>query len=91
MDIQELKERIIIEEKIETILEELGMHSIRPHTDYFTCGMPSGDNKKSTVVYKNNLYVDAHTRSITDQYGVSDIISLVTYIRGTYFSESVKL
>lgn len=52
--------------------------------------MPSGDNKKSTVVYKNNLYVDAHTRSITDQYGVSDIISLVTYIRGTYFSESVK-
>lgn len=90
MDIQELKERIIIEEKTEAILEELGMHSIKPHADYFTCGMPNGDNKKSTVVYKNNLYVDAHTRHVTDQYGVSDIISLVTYIRGTYFSESVK-
>ncbi|MGG0793739.1 toprim domain-containing protein [Brevibacillus laterosporus] len=89
MDVQELKERIIQDEKIEFVLEELGMHSIRDFNDYFSCGMPDGDNQKSTIVYKDSLYVDAHTRNIKDQYGVSDIISLVTYIKGFYFSQSL--
>lgn len=90
MDIQELKEHIIIEEKIEYILEQLGMHSIKEHDEYFSCGMPDGNNQKSTIVYKDSLYVDAYTRNIKDKYGASDIISLVTYIRSTYFSESIK-
>jgi hypothetical protein len=90
LNLQELKERIILDEKIELILQELGMHSIREHDKYFTCGMPDGDNKKSTVIYKDNLNVEAYTRNIKDQYGASDIISLVTYIKGTYFSQSVK-
>jgi hypothetical protein len=90
MDAQELKERIVLDEKIEFILEELGMHNIKEHDEYFSCGMPSGDNKKSTIVYKDSLHVDAYTRNITDQYGVSDIIALVTFINDTYFSESLK-
>ncbi len=90
MDVQEVKEKIVYEDKIEIILEELGMHSIKEHVEYFSCGVPDGDNKKSTIIYKDNLFVDAHTRNINDKYGASDIISLVTFIRGTYFSESIK-
>lgn len=90
MDTQELKERIIDEDKIELVLNELGMHHIKNHGDYYTCGMPTGDNTKSTVVYKENLHVEAFTRNIKDQYGISDIISLVTFVRDTYFSDSIK-
>lgn len=90
MDVQELKEKIIIDEKIEIILEELGMHSIKESDEYFTCGMPDGDNRNSTVIYKDSLHVDAYTRNIKDKYGATDIISLVTFVKGTYFSESIK-
>lgn len=92
MDVQDLKERIILDDKIETILSELGMHHIKIHNgnEYYSCGMPDGDNQKSTIIYIDSLYVDAYTRNIKDQYGNSDIISLVSYIRKTYFSESIK-
>lgn len=90
MDAQELKEKIIFDEKIELILEELGMKYIKERDDYFSCAMPDGDNRTSTIVYKNSLHVDAYTRNILDQYGNSDIISLVTFIRGTYITESIK-
>lgn len=90
MDIQELKERIILDEKIEDILNELGMGHIKEYKDYFSCSMPDGDNRKSTIIYKNSLHVDAYTRNIQDQYGNSDIISLVTFVKGTYFTDSIK-
>lgn len=90
MDSQDLKDRIIEENKIRDILESLKMHSIRDKGDYYSCGMPDGDNKSSTIVYKDTLYVDAHTRDIKDEYGGSDIISLVMFIRKEYFSVAVK-
>lgn len=91
LDTLELKERIISDEKIVDILESLEMHHINPNNDkYITCGMPDGNRTKSTVVYKDNLRVDAYTRNIIDSYGNSDIISLVSFVRETYFTESVK-
>lgn len=90
MDIQELKQLITTEEKIELILQELNMHSIRDCGDYYSCGMPNGDNKNSTIIYKNSLNVEAYTRNIVDTYGNSDIISLVSFVNKMYFSESIK-
>jgi len=90
MEAQELKERIIIDEKIIDILEALGMHSIKDKGNYITCGMPDGNNPKSTVIYKDNLHVEAYTRNIKDAYGHSDIISLVSFVNNTYFTESIK-
>lgn len=90
MDSQDLKEKIIIDDKIEDILENLGMHHIKDRNEYYSCGMPDGDNTSSTVIYKDNLNVTAYTRDIKDAYGCSDIISLVSFINGTYFSESIK-
>jgi DNA primase len=91
LDSLELKERIIDDDKAIDILEALGMHHINPNNDkYITCGMPDGDNTKSTVVYTDNLHVDAYTRNIKDPFGHCDIISLVSFINGTYITESIK-
>lgn len=85
-----IKEYIINNNKIEDILIELQMHHIKNHIDYYSCGMPNGDNPSSTIIYKSNLYVEAYTRNIVDKYGVSDIISLVCFIRNCYFTEGIK-
>lgn len=91
MDALDLKERIINDDKVIDILEALGMHSINQKNDkYITCGMPDGDRKNSTAVYLDNLHVDAYTRNIKDAYGGSDIISLVSFINESYFSDSIK-
>jgi hypothetical protein len=91
MDALDLKERIINDDKIIDILEALEMHSINTKNNkYITCGMPDGDRKNSTAVYLDNLHVDAYTRNIKDAFGGSDIISLVSFINETYFTESIK-
>jgi hypothetical protein len=90
VDAHDLKEKIIFDDKIIDILEALEMHHIKDRNEYFTCGVPDGDNSTSTTVYKDNLNVVAYTRDIKDVYGNSDIISLVSFINGTYFTESIK-
>ena len=90
MDAQDLKERIVVDDKIIDILEALGMHSMKGVKKYITCGMPDGDRHNSTTIYLDNLRVEAYTRNIKDAYGHSDIISLVSFINGTYISESIK-
>ena len=43
--------------------------------------MPDGDNTKSTIIYLDEyLSVKAYTRNIKDEYGNSDLISLVAFI-----------
>ena len=91
MEIREVKDFIYENNKLEFILTELGMHHIKWHDNnsYITCGMPDGDNPQSTTVYNNStLNVVAYTRNIVDAYGVSDIVSLVCFIKGLYFSNA---
>jgi len=90
LDSQDLKDRIVEENKIRDILLNLKMHSIKDRGEYYSCGMPDGDNKSSTIIYKDTLYVDAYTRDIKDEFGGSDIISLVMFIRKEYFSVAIK-
>lgn len=90
MEARELKEKIIIDDKLIHILEELGMHSISDRDSYISCGMPDGDRKNSTAIFKNSLHVDAYTRNIKDSYGGSDLISLVSFVKEYYFSQSIK-
>lgn len=91
MDAHDLKEKIINDDKVIDVLEALEMHHINDKSDkYISCAMPDGNNPKSTIVYRDNLFVDAYTRNIKDVYGGSDIISLVSFVNGTYFSESIK-
>lgn len=92
MTTHDIKEYIIINDKIEYVLEELRCHNIKSHDNcrYFTAGFPNGDNKKGFTIYTDNLYVDSNTKNIKDKYGNSDIISLVVFIRDTYFSNAIK-
>lgn len=92
MDVKEVKQYIYENDKLELILTELGMHHIKWHDNksYITCGMPDGDNPQSTTVYNNfTLNVVAYTRNIVDAYGVSDIISLVCFVKKLYFSHAI--
>lgn len=91
MEIADLKDRIIDEGKIEDILSELGMHHIKNKGKHISCGMPTGDNKSSTIIYKESLNVDAHTRSIKEKNGTSDIISLVKFVHdNNYLPDAIK-
>ena len=91
---QEIKEYIYNNEKVEYILEKLNMQHIILHRSneiYYSCGMPDGDNIKSTIIYINSyLNVTAYTRDIKDKYGKSDIISLICFIKKMYFSQALK-
>ena len=93
MEAKIIKEYIFNNNKVEYVLEQLGMHHIKWHNgeEYITCGMPDGDNPNSTTVYNDSfLGVIAYTRDIKDAYGISDIISLVTFVRQCFFTESIN-
>ena len=92
---QEIKEYIYENDKIEYILQELDMQGIKVCGNYIQCGFPislDGKSKKSCVIYHTNdfLNVEAYTRDIKDEYGRSDIINLVCFVKSLYFTESLK-
>ena len=88
---QDLKEKIIYDNKIKDILKALKMKHIRENSEYISCCMPDGDNQKSTIVYKDNLYITAYTRDISDSYGSTDIFSLTMYLRpDLYFTSALR-
>ncbi|MCI8290904.1 MAG: toprim domain-containing protein [Clostridia bacterium] len=85
---KDLKLRIYEESLIGELLEKIGMHNIRAHNqeEYYTCGMPDGDNENSTTVYNDeNIGVVAYTRNFK-----TDIIGLVQYTQKLDFTESLK-
>jgi hypothetical protein len=93
VDAKYIKDYIYENNHIEFVLEELEMHHIRWHGNrkYITCAMPDGDNPASTTIYNNeNLNVVAYTRNIIDNFGASDLISLVCFIKNMYFSHALK-
>lgn len=87
-EVEELKKQIYEDMRIEEVLERLGMHNIKAHgdIDYWTCGMPDGDNSSSTVIYNNEyIGVTAYTR-----IGNTDIIGLVQYVESLDFKGALK-
>ena len=87
-----IKEYIIVNEKVEEILKELNCKGVKPHdnTRYYTGGFPDSDGKTSFALFSDSLYVDSYTRNIKDQYGNSDIFSLVMFIKDMYFSNALN-
>lgn len=92
MDTISLKEYIFKNEKIEFVLEKIGCHHIKFHSnkDFFSCGNYNGDNI-SAVNVKNNKYLNVinWTRE-KDFDDTSDIITLVQYNKNCSFVEAVK-
>lgn len=93
MDIAQLKEYIIENNLIETILYDLQCGHIKYHSsgNYFTAANPDGDNKQAIVVYANeSLHCDNYTRQIKPDGSSADLFDLVCYIKNLTFFEGLK-
>lgn len=92
MDIEILKEHILENNFIPTILEELGCHHIRKKDEYFQCANPDGDNVTAVCVYENtNLTTINYTRDISNGKNIhTDLISLVEFYKNETFPYAVK-
>lgn len=94
MRVETLKEKILEENKIEEILEDIGCRFIRHHNNgYITCSNPDGDNKSAITVYLNdNLTVIDYTRDILphEQSRTADILDLVMWAKDFNFIDALK-
>lgn len=92
MDIEILKEHILENNFIPTILEELGCHHIRKKDGYIQCANPDGDNVTAVCVYENtNLTTINYTRDISNGKNIhTDLISLVEFYKNETFPYAVK-
>lgn len=89
MTISELKKYIHENNKTEYILEQIGCHHIKYHSNgYYTCANINGDNTHAITVYNDeNLNCINYTRSLDKP---SDLITLVGFNMNLSFVESVK-
>lgn len=88
MDVQFLKEKLLEENRIVEILENLGCHHIKQNDHLIQCANPDGDNHAAICVYLNdNLTTINYTRQMLPdgQTRTTDILDLVSYIRGGSF------
>ena len=91
MRVDELKEYIVDNNCIETILEELGCGNIREHDGYFTASNPDGNNPQALTVYNNeSLITINYTRNIAKNKRATDIFDLVSFYQDCSFPEALK-
>lgn len=92
MTINELKEYIYEQNKIQDILEKLGCHEIKynEQREYWSATQPDGDNPMGVVI-RNNQYLSyrSFSRGVDYEDG-KDLISLVEDIKKISFIESIK-
>ena len=86
MQVDELKDYIIENDKIADILTSLFCGHIKDRGTYITCSRPNGDNKQSIVVYKDDLKVNQYT----GQKIQGDLISLVMGLKEIDFIHALK-
>ena len=90
MKSSDLKEYIIEQNCIDTILEDLGCGNIVFHGGFYTCSNPDGDNKNAVTTYVDNLIVVNYTRCIAKNKRTTDLFDLVAFYRNCSFPEALK-
>ena len=91
MDIQNLKQHILENGLISTILEQLGCHHITHKSGYWQCANPDGDNSTAISVYENdNLTTVDYTRNISKNKSSTDILDLVQFFEECNFFHAIK-
>lgn len=86
MDIIELKQYIINNNKIQDILVFLDCHNIKNRGNYFSASFPDGDNPQAITIYSDNLTVITYTHNKVR----GDIITLVQDIKQCDFVSALK-
>ena len=91
MKSSDLKEYIIEQNCIDTILEDLGCGNIVLHGGYYTCSNPDGNNKSAVTVYLNeSLTTINYTRCIAKNKRATDLFDLVAFYKDCSFPEALK-
>ena len=91
MKSSDLKEYIIEQNCVDTILEDLGCGNLVLHSGYYTCSNPDGNNKTAVTIYLNeNLTVVNYTRCIAKNKRATDLFDLVAFYRDCSFPEALK-
>lgn len=90
MKSSDLKEYIVEQNCIDTILEDLGCGNIVCHGGYYTCSNPDGNNKNAVTIYIDNLIVVNYTRCIAKNKRTTDLFDLVAFYRDCSFPEALK-
>lgn len=91
MDIQNLKQYILDNNKIPMILESIACHDIQHKDGYYSCANPDGDNKNAIQIYENkSLITIDHTRDIANGRNSSDIFTLVEFFKKISFFNALK-
>jgi DNA primase len=92
MTINELKEYIYNEQKIEYVLEQIGCHNIHYNSqkEYWSAAHPDGDNPQGVNI-RNNEYLNYRSFSRAIDYEDNkDLISLVESTNKLSFIEAIK-
>lgn len=90
MEIQELKNYIVDNDCVYTILESLGCHNIRKNNNHYVCCNPDGDNPQAVNVFLPSLAVVNYTRDLDSISSYHDIFTLVQFYNKCDFFESLK-
>lgn len=91
MKSSDLKEYIIEQNCVNTILEDLGCGNIVLHGGYYTCSNPDGNNKNAVTIYLNeSLTVVNYTRCIAKNKKATDLFDLVAFYKDCSFPEALK-
>ena len=91
MDIEYVKNYILENSFIPTILEKLGCHHIKYCGEYYKCANPDGDNSGAITIYcTENLTTIDYTRQLSQDDRTHDIFDLVKFFEQCNFFQALK-
>ena len=90
MDLQLLRNHIVDNDLVPTILESLGCRSIKLHGTYYSCTNPDGDNQNAVNVMLPSLSVTNYTRDLDSVSQHHDVFTLVQFYQDCDFFSAVK-
>lgn len=91
IDIKELKNYIYENNYVIQILEDIGCHHIKFHSNYWSCANKTGDNVNAITVYNNcNLSCVNYTRKMIKGNRGTDLIDLICYTLGLDFKNALQ-
>ena len=91
MQVDELKEYLLDNDKVEDVLISLGCGHVRNRGGYISASNPDGNNKQAINIYLNEMLTCVnYTRTLSKTKRATDIFDLVMYFEGCTFAEALR-